>query len=116
MENLPGPMASQWSRWGRHKDYLFSEIKSTESVYSQIKSNITSFSIADDEFAPRKAVEWMLSNYPNAKTKSIHLIPKENGLKKIGHFGIFKKRNAEALWPILLSEIDSYGKVDSLPE
>ena len=105
MENLPRNVAKQWSGWGRKKDYLLSEISLEETVYHQIKAALTSFSIDDDDFAPKEAVEWMVANYANAKKKSIHLMPSTYEVSKIGHFGIFKKGFEGSIWQDLLKEL-----------
>lgn len=105
MENLPKHVANQWRTWGKHPDYIMSDSSISKSYYSKVKTDITAFSIADDTFAPLEAVEWMTQQYQNATTKSIRLRPEDFQVPHIGHFGVFKVKFRESIWPLLLNEI-----------
>jgi predicted alpha/beta hydrolase len=105
MENLPKNVADQWRNWGKKRDYIFSDMSINETFYETIKTNITAYSIDDDDFAPKEAVQWMTEKYKNAKRKSIHLNPTDFQTNKIGHFGIFKDHFKNTIWTHILSEI-----------
>ncbi len=105
MENLPKNVANQWKNWGKNRDYIFSDMSINETFYETIKTNITAYSIDDDDFAPKEAVQWMTEKYKNAKRKSIHLNPTDFQTNKIGHFGIFKDHFKNTIWTHILSEI-----------
>lgn len=105
MENLPKNVAKQWQQWSKNKDYIFSDISIKYTFYHNINADIIAYSINDDDFAPRKAVDWMTGRYESAKRKSVHLIPSDFQVKKIGHFGIFKERFKGSIWPQILDEI-----------
>ncbi len=105
MEDLPKNVANQWRTWGKHKDYIFSDKTLQDTYYHELTMPLTAFSIDDDEYAPKAAVEWMIAQYGNAKKKSIHLVPSELAVKKIGHFGVFKEKFAPTIWQQILSEI-----------
>ena len=105
MENLPKQVANQWRNWGKHPDYILGDATIKHLYYCEIKAAITAFSIEDDEFAPLEATQWMPRQYKNTKTKSIHLAPKDFQVPKIGHFGVFKERFSDTIWPIFLNEI-----------
>ena len=105
MEDLPKKVAQQWSGWGKKSEYLLSEIPIEQTVFDKIEAEITSFSIDDDLLAPRQAVDWMSKKYSNAPLKSIHLTPEDFNINRIGHFGIFKDKFKESLWPLLLKEM-----------
>ena len=105
MENLPKNVANQWRNWGKKPNYILSDKSITLKYYNNIEVDISAFSIEDDVFAPQKAVEWMTSQYQNSKIKSIHLKPSDFGVKKIGHFGIFKDTFKTTIWATLLNEI-----------
>jgi len=111
MEDLPKNVAKQWSNWGREKEYLLSELPLEETVFEKLKQEITSFSIEDDIYAPKQAVEWLESKFCNARIKQVHLLPQDFNSNKIGHFGIFKDKFKENIWKLLLNEmrhIDTY--------
>ncbi|MBL4707991.1 MAG: alpha/beta hydrolase [Flavobacteriales bacterium] len=105
MENLPNNVANQWRNWGKNRDYILSDKSINETFYETIDINLTAFSIDDDDFAPKEAVQWMTEKYRNAKRKSIHLKPIDFQVNKIGHFGIFKERFKKTIWTQILSEI-----------
>lgn len=105
MEDLPKNVANQWRNWGKNSNYLLSDINISESFFDKIHSEITAFSIDDDKFAPKKAVDWMTAQYSKAKKKSIHLAPKDYDTGKIGHFGVFKDKFQKTIWEEFLNEI-----------
>ncbi|WP_298551148.1 alpha/beta fold hydrolase [uncultured Algibacter sp.] len=105
MENLPKNVANQWKNWGKNRDYIFSDKSISETFYETIETNITAYSIDDDDFAPKEAVKWMTEKYKNAKIKSVHLNPIDFQTNKIGHFGIFKDRFKNTIWTQILNEI-----------
>jgi len=105
MEDLPKHVANQWRNWGKKRNYLMEDTSINEKYYDQIQTNITAISIDDDEFAPRKAAEWMAQQYVNADIKYLHLVPHEFETRKIGHFGIFKDRFQQSIWELLIKEL-----------
>ena len=105
MENLPKNVARQWSNWGKNHNYILSDKSIEQTYYNKISTDLTAFSIEDDDFAPLNAVEWMTSQYKNVKKKSIRLKPTDFEVDKIGHFGVFKERFKETIWSQILNEI-----------
>ena len=105
MENLPKNVANQWRNWGKKNNYLFSDKTIEETYYEQIMVDVTAFSIEDDDFAPLEAVDWLTEKFQNAKKKSVHLLPGDFSLAKIGHFGVFKERFKNTIWTQILDEI-----------
>ena len=107
MENLPRNVAEQWSLWCRNPKYLFADVPENKQFYASINCAITSFSIEDDIYAPREAVQWFIHRYTGSKKKIIHLHPADYATKHIGHFGIFTVKFEQSIWPILQEEIKS---------
>ncbi len=105
MENLPKNVARQWSRWSKTSDYMLSDTSIEHMYFKNHLSDISAFSIDDDAFAPREAVEWMTKRFVNAQITSQHLRPQDFNVSKIGHFGIFKDKFKDSIWKLLLSEI-----------
>lgn len=105
MENLPKNVANQWRNWGKNHNYIFGDNSIKETYYKELDTNLTAYSIDDDDFAPKEAVEWMTNRYKNAKRKSVHLNPSDFQAKKIGHFGVFKEGFKNSIWPEILAEI-----------
>ncbi|MNV37035.1 Alpha/beta hydrolase family protein [compost metagenome] len=106
MENLPKNVARQWCKWCLDPDYLFGDIPEQNLYFKNISAQLTSFSIADDPFAPVKNVDWLTEKYSAAKVKRLHLIPDDFGMDQIGHFGVFQEKSRANIWEILLKEIE----------
>lgn len=105
MENLPKNVANQWRNWGKNSDYILSDTTITSKYYENIVVEITSFSIDDDDFAPKEAVKWMTNQYRNSKIQHRHLNPNDFQVSKIGHFGVFKKKFESSIWRVFFDEI-----------
>lgn len=106
MENLPRNVAKQWRNWGKHADYMFSQLSANETVFEELTVEMTAYSIEDDKFAPKKAVNWMTEKYSNAPIKTLHLEPSKFETDSIGHFGVFRDKFENTLWKKLFLEIN----------
>ncbi|AOM76308.1 alpha/beta fold hydrolase [Pedobacter steynii] len=106
MENLPKNVARQWCKWCLDPDYLFGDIPEQDLYFKNISAQLTSFSIADDPFAPVKNVDWITAKYSAARVKRLHLTPADFGMDQIGHFGIFQEKSRANIWELLLKEIE----------
>jgi len=64
-------------------------------------------SISDDAFATIASAKRLLSYYPNLRVQQ-HVVytPAEAGVRRIGHFGFFRRAGA-ALWPRLVALLDA---------
>ncbi len=106
-EELPKGPVVDWARWLRSKGYLLSEGQWIADQYARITCPITGFSMADDTFyAPKHAVDRLYAIYKNAPLERVHLVPKELGLKRIGHFGAFRRSCEKAVWPLFLRPLE----------
>lgn len=105
MENLPKNVAKQWIKWCLSPEYLFENIAEEDLFFKNIKIPLASFSIENDQFAPREAVDWLTKRYENAEIKKTHLMAKDFKTNDIGHFGIFREKFKENIWVLLLDEI-----------
>lgn len=106
MEDLPKNVAKQWSGWGRKPNYLFDEVAEQNLFFKNISVKTTVFSIENDFYAPKEAVDFFAKKYNNADIKRLHLLAKDYNTKHIGHFGIFRDKFESSLWKLLLDEIE----------
>lgn len=98
-EDLPRPVAAEWSRWSRSPGYLFDDATLDRSGYAAFQRPLLALSFADDRgYAPRPAVEALLARFEGAQVEHRHVDPAREGHPPVGHFGFFKPP-AEALWP-----------------
>ncbi|MCC6447733.1 MAG: alpha/beta fold hydrolase [Chitinophagaceae bacterium] len=106
MENLPKNVAEEWAKWCRSSNYLFADFPHNYLYFDRIECKVTSISIDDDFFAPKKSVEWLTSKFANSSVKSLHIFPKDFQGIKIGHFSLFTEKFSDNIWNILLSEVN----------
>ena len=57
--------------------------------------------VGRDEFAPKKAVDWLSLQFSRAKVKRIHYIPPAEDLRSLRHFGFFRSRFKSQLWDMV---------------
>jgi len=107
MESLPKNVAEEWTKWCRSSDYLFASFSYNKLYFDRIKCKLTSISIDDDFFAPKKSVGWLTTKFENAGIKCLHLFPKDFNTLKIGHFSLFTEKFKNSIWNILLEETDN---------
>jgi predicted alpha/beta hydrolase len=104
---LPRDVMWQWRRWCLHPDYVGAEGADLRARYAEVRTPITAAVIEDDELISPEGVHRLYRLYPNAKTRFEPLKPQAHGLKRLGHFGLFKPQAATALWPLALQWIDA---------
>ena len=105
MENLPRGVAKQWSSWSKSPNYLLDDPSIEATHYHKVSVKVTAYSIEDDAYAPKEAVQWITDQFKNATTKSVVIRPIDFQVSKIGHFGVFKDRFSHTIWPKILHEI-----------
>jgi len=94
--DLPGNVAREWARWGRHPDYILSHRPDTRAGFARIAAPLLVYSFSDDRFAPPRAVAAILGWYGSARRELKVLSPDRQG--PIGHFGFFTERFADTAW------------------
>lgn len=106
MEDLPGPMALEWSGWGLSPNYLFDHVPDAVERFANLRVPAVVWSFSDDrDLAPELAVDKLAERFVNCEVRREHLSPADLGVDHIGHFGFFKKGGEEKLWPALLERI-----------
>jgi predicted alpha/beta hydrolase len=100
--DLPAGAMWQWRRWCLHPDYLGAEGDAMRARYAGVTVPITAVILDDDELLSPKGIRRLYRLYAKAPVRFVHLHPREQGMKRIGHFGVFKANAAERLWPSTL--------------
>ena len=84
-------------------DYLFGvEDPTTRGTYARLTQPILSLSFTDDEYLSKRNIESLHAFYAGAAREMRRLAPAEVGAERIGHFGFFRRRHSERLWPLAL--------------
>jgi predicted alpha/beta hydrolase len=99
-EDLPAGAALEWAYWGRHRDYLL-RVPGRSETYGGLNLPILALSFTDDHYAPKASVTDFLSRFASADLEHLNLDPTDIGATEIGHFGFFRERFRETLWPVV---------------
>jgi len=108
--SLPAPIALEWARWCRNPNFITdNQGKPIREYFEQYSSKMCFVVIKDDlDFAPEKSVKALQKLYTSANSKRHMIDPKEFGIKKIGHFGFFKRQHKTTLWPESLKWFEQF--------
>lgn len=96
-ENIPKNMAYEWMRWGRQKEYMMHFYTKEDYFFNKIKAPMLVLSFPKDDFAPKKAADWLAAQYTNARVTRWHYLPASR-TDQPRHFGYFKEAFKETLW------------------
>ncbi len=69
--------------------------------FDKVEAPIRSFAYADDPIANPRTVPMVLALYPKAESSEVWASPKDHGLAKIGHEGLFSRKARPAWTPVL---------------
>lgn len=109
-EDLPVGVASEWARWGRQPEYLMSEDTADRRArFARFEGELEAMSFADDHYAPRRGVAWLVAQYTGARVRHQHLDPAALGRARIGHFGFFRRDGQGTLWPRAAEILESFS-------
>lgn len=101
-EDIPAGVGLEWARWGRQRDYIWSYARARGGLgFIRYGGPLTAYAIADDVYAPLPGVQALLEMYQRARRELRVLQPHSLGVKRIGHFGVFREQLREKLWPEL---------------
>lgn len=107
-EPLPKGIAYNWKSIILGKDSILGYANQTQNFYTEIKQPMLIISLEDDYIAPPKTVDLFATKVMvNAKKTRLNLVPKDYGLKFIGHMDFFREKNKNELWSIPLDFIES---------
>jgi predicted alpha/beta hydrolase len=108
--DLPAGVMQQWRGWCLNRDYCVGALGSdVREQYARIRTPILALSFTDDEFMSRANTESMHGFYVSAPREIRRIAPRDIGARHIGHFGFFRRRNAERLWPQASAWFDRFA-------
>ena len=99
--DLPAGVMRQWRGWCLDRDYCVGALgPQVREQYARVSTPILSLSFTDDEFMSRMNTESMHGFYATAPRELRRIAPRDIGVSRIGHFGFFRERYAQHLWPL----------------
>lgn len=120
LEDLPLGVAMEWAN--RRKPEFWWNVKTLQGTrdtaridaaiacFQAIHAKILALHFTDDPFATVAATDRILGLYPNCESQRMLLAPADAQGQPIGHFGFFRSRVRETLWPRVLAWL-----LESLP-
>lgn len=105
--DLPRGVIEQWRRWCLDREYAVgAEGPEVRRLFAEVETPIVSLSFTDDEYISARNIASLHGFYSGAPRTMKRLAPGDVGLPRVGHFGFFRRGQAEPLWrPHLLPEL-----------
>ncbi|MBP6369200.1 MAG: alpha/beta fold hydrolase [Burkholderiales bacterium] len=110
-EDLPAGVARDWARRRRPDPWWYlkrDDGSPDEARIAEVVGRLDAFradalvvSVADDPFATAEATARMAALFRHCRIDERHVDPRGLGLPAVGHFGFFRSRMRDALWPIV---------------
>jgi predicted alpha/beta hydrolase len=97
--DLPRGVIRQWRRWCLHPEYAVGvEGAGVRDLFAGVQTPLTAFSFTDDEMMSAENVASIHSFYASAPRAMRRLSPTTLGVRRVGHFGFFRKEMEYPLW------------------
>jgi predicted alpha/beta hydrolase len=104
--DLPYGVAAQWRRWCLDEHYLGVESERVREQLADVETPITALSMQDDEMMTLTGTNALFALYSHARVEVQRLKPAEHGVSAIGHFGFFRPKMQEPLWPLVSNWVE----------
>jgi predicted alpha/beta hydrolase len=113
LEDLPLGVAMEWAN--RRKPEFWWNVKTPDGArdanridaaianFQAMRARTLAVHFIDDPFATDAATDRILGLYPNCQTEQMLIGPSEVNGQPIGHFGFFRSRFRQTLWPRVLA-------------
>lgn len=96
--DLPAGVVRQWATWCRTPNYARGALGVDNTHYHRLDVPMWFYDITDDTFAPAAPSAELRGWYTRARVTHRTVAPKDLGMGKIGHFGLFRPGPTEAIW------------------
>lgn len=111
MENLPRNVMREWRAWCSKKDYLFDSAFRGQTIptghFDHYPFPVSVYYAPDDNIGTEANCHSYWKHVQSERGIKIHkIIPAEYGLSAIGHFGFFRRKAKDTLWPLFLKDLD----------
>jgi predicted alpha/beta hydrolase len=98
-EDMPRGVFLQWTKWVMSPRYYFDDVSLVGLAnYHHYRRPLMALCIDDDPWATLPAVELLCSGFTNTAADIVTVKPKDNGVRRIGHFGFFRADHRDTLW------------------
>lgn len=114
MGDIPRRAMLQWRRWCLNPDYLLDSEPGASAAYANVQCPMISLFFSDDELLLEPGARWLHDAYTGTNVDYRIIDATEIDASKIGHFGFFKPRQEETLWPMVSSWVDQQLSLEAI--
>jgi predicted alpha/beta hydrolase len=110
-EDLPAGIARDWAQRRRPDPWWNlrcadgspdrERIAGVTARFDAFRAETLVVSLADDPFATREATARIAALFRHCRIRERRIDPRAAGLPRVGHFGFFRARMRETLWPVV---------------
>lgn len=110
-EDLPAGVARDWARRRKPDPWWYlkrpdgapdrERMAAVVARFDAFRADALVVSLADDPFATREATARMAALFRHCRIQERRIDPRASGLPPVGHFGFFRSRMRESLWPVV---------------
>jgi predicted alpha/beta hydrolase len=98
-EPCPPRAVVQWIAWGRMGVFTDAQGIDVEERFARFEGPLVCAHVEDDlGFAPPAAVDALAALYTRARLTRVAIAPRDYGVDRLGHFGLFSPRAPRRLW------------------
>jgi len=98
--DLPAGVILQWRKWCLNPRYsVGAEGEAVRRGYANARFPVLALSIDDDELMTLRGTHSLVNMYENAPRAVQRIAPAELAVRRLGHFGPFRREHETALWP-----------------
>lgn len=118
-EDLPAGVARDWSQRRRPEPWWNlrradgapdrDRIARVIARFDAFRAEALVVSLADDPFATREATARIAALFRNCRVEERRVDPRAAALPRVGHFGFFRSRMRDSLWPIVGDFLQASG-------
>ena len=99
-EDLPRKVMLQWSRWTTLPGYFLDDpAMEARRRMARVRLPLLVLGFDDDPWANARAIDILVRPLEGARLERRRIVPRDVGLRAIGHMGFFRKQCAERVWP-----------------
>ncbi|MBA5606506.1 alpha/beta fold hydrolase [Duganella sp. FT3S] len=99
--DIPRRVMYQWRHWCLQPDYLLQGEPGAREAYARVRQPVLGLTFTDDELLLESGSRMLHEAYRGAQVDYRELSPGQFGLKRIGHFGFFRREQEAILWPLV---------------
>lgn len=98
--DLPAGVILQWRKWCLNPRYsVGAEGEAVRLRYAAATFPVLALSITDDELMTLRGTQSLFGLYENAPFELQRLAPADLSVRRLGHFGPFRREHEALLWP-----------------